>query len=70
MSLFHFQIFSLINYLRETIKSNPNDLMWHTSATFIHRWLKMKGFYGFQMIEKLGSLNGYDHHNQVKTWVI
>ena len=34
---------------------------------FIHRWLKKKDSYEFQMTKKLASLNGgYDHQNQVE----
>lgn len=47
------------------VKSNPNEQVGPTSATFMHIWLKKNGF---QMTKKIASLNGYDHQNQVKTW--
>ena len=46
------------------VKSNQNELVGPTSATFMHIWLKKKGF---QMTKKIASLNGYDHQNQVET---
>lgn len=36
----------------------------------LKRWLKKKDVLGFQMIEKLASLNDYDNQNQVNTWAI